>query len=239
MRASSSSLGTFALHIRVGTLSISSPSLLNCKEVLVVYSRRMIREVVIDIETKKSFEEVGGQEHLDKLGVSVVGAYFYEDNSYCAYEEHEISLFEERLMRCDRIIGFNINHFDIPVLLPYFRGEWINEFPRLDLLQEVAKKLGHRISLDSLASATLNAKKSGNGLQALAWYKEGKIDLIKKYCLDDVRITKELYEYGKKNQKLFYTSYFKTEKLTVATEWGDTIQRAGGGVAIGFQGRLL
>ena len=199
----------------------------------------MIREVVIDIETKKSFEDVGGHEHVDKLGVSVAGAYFYEDNSYHAFEEHEMPLFEERLGRCDRIIGFNINHFDIPVLLPYFHGEWINEIPRLDLLQEVAKKLGHRISLDSLASATLNAKKSGNGLQALAWYKEGKIDLIKKYCLDDVRITKELYEYGKKNQKLFYTSYFKTEKLAVAAEWGDAIQRAGGGVAIGFQGRLL
>lgn len=199
----------------------------------------MVKEVVIDIETKKSFAEVGGQDNITKLGVSVAGAYFYEDNTFRAYEEHELPLFEERLAACDRIIGFNINHFDIPVLLPYFHDERVNTLPRLDLFEEVTKKLGHRVSLDSLASATLNAKKSGSGLQALQWYKEGKIELIKKYCLDDVRITKELYEYGKKHQKLFYTSYFKTEKLMVAAEWGDILPHMGRGAMRGFQGRLL
>mgnify|MGYP001604440053 CR=1 FL=1 len=199
----------------------------------------MIREIIFDIETKKSFEEVGGHDNLAKLGVSIAGAYFYEDNLYRAFEEKDMPEFEEQLLKADRIIGFNINHFDIPVLLPYFHDERIRSIPCLDLFEEITKKLGHRVSLDSLAQATLGAKKSADGLAALRWYKEGNIEAIKKYCLDDVRITKELYEYGKKHGKLFYTSYFKTEKMSVAADWGDILPSFGGRVAMGFQGRLL
>lgn len=199
----------------------------------------MANEIVIDIETKKSFEEVGGQQNLARLGVSVAGVYFYKTDSYYAYEEHELPKLEQELAGCERIIGFNINHFDMPVLGAYMDMNRLNHVPRLDLFEEVVKKLGHRISLDSLASATLGTKKSGNGLQALAWYKEGKIDLIKKYCLDDVRITKDLYEYGKTHKKLFYSSYFKSDKLIVEAAWKDVSPLARGTHAIGFQGTLL
>lgn len=198
----------------------------------------MANEIIIDIETKKSFDEVGGQQNIAQLGVSVAGVYFYKNNSYRAYEERELPQLEEALAGCDRIIGFNINHFDLPVLYAYMSRDRIQRVPRLDLFEEVVKKLGHRISLDSLAAATLGTKKSGTGLQALQWYKEGKIDLIKKYCLDDVRITKELYEYGKANQKLYYSSYFKSDKLTVEVAWKDVspIVRT---MQTGFQGTLL
>ena len=199
----------------------------------------MAKEIVIDIETKKSFDEVGGQENLTLLGVSCAGAYFYEDNSYYAYEEHELPKLQERLLTCDRIIGFNINHFDLPILATYIDAEALRRVPRLDLFEEVVKKLGHRLSLDSLASATLGAKKIGNGLAALQWYKEGKMDLIKKYCLEDVRLTKELYEFGKSNGKLYYSSYFKPDKMTVAVDWKDVIPGFLRGGAPGIQGRLL
>lgn len=196
-------------------------------------------EVVLDIETKKSFEEVGGHENLTALGVSCACAYFYSDNSYRAYEEHELPGLEERLVSCSRIIGFNINNFDFPVLSAYFDLNHIKHVSRLDLFEEVTKKLGHRISLESLATATLNAKKSGSGLQALQWYKEGKMDEIKKYCTEDVRLTKELYEYGKTHGKLFYTSYFKTDKLIVEVGWKNAPPLYGTRQQTGFQGRLL
>lgn len=196
-------------------------------------------EIVIDIETQKSFEEVGGQNHVAKLGISVLGAYFYKTDSYRAYEEHELARLEEELVRCDRIIGFNIKHFDLPVLSAYIPMERLKLIPQLDLFEEITKQLGHRISLQALSSATLGAKKDGNGLQALQWYKEGKIDLIKKYCLNDVRLTKELYEYGKKNQKVYYTSYFKNDKLAVPATWKDVTPLTRGGAFGGFQGTLL
>lgn len=199
----------------------------------------MANEIVIDIETKKDFNEVG-RGNMKDLGVSCAGAYFYATNTYYAYEEHELPQLEEKLATCDRIIGFNINHFDLPVLSAYLNMDRLKYVPRLDIFEEVVKKLGHRISLDSITSATLGAKKTADGLQALKWYKEGKMDEIKKYCLEDVRLTKEIYEYGKKNGKLFYTSYFKTDKLTVAAEWKDVvplIRRQDDSSA--YQGRLL
>jgi DEAD/DEAH box helicase domain-containing protein len=199
----------------------------------------MANEIVIDIETKKSFEEVGGHEHLTKLGVSCAGAYFYKTNSYYAYAEDELPLLEKELAACDRIIGFNINYFDMPVLGAYMDLNRMAHVARLDLFQEVVKKLGHRLSLDSLAGATLGAKKSGNGLQALQWYKEGKMEEIKKYCLEDVRLTKELYEYGKTHRKLFYSSYFKPDKMTVQVEWGDAVPTLVKNGPQGFQGKLL
>ncbi|MEK7148772.1 MAG: ribonuclease H-like domain-containing protein [Patescibacteria group bacterium] len=182
----------------------------------------MQNEIVIDIETKKSFDDVGGKENMKMLGVSCAGAYFYATNTYYAYEEHELPILEKLLLSCDRIIGFNTNHFDLPVLSAYMDWERLKRVPSFDLLQEITKILGHRVSLDSAVSATLGAKKSANGLQALEWFKEGKIAEIKKYCLEDVRLTKELFEYGQKNGKIFYTSYFKTDKLSIPVEWKQT-----------------
>ena len=200
----------------------------------------MSNEIVIDIETKKSFQEVGGPENLKMLGVSCAGVYFYNTDSYYAFEEHEMSLLEEKLATCSRIIGFNIHHFDLPVLSAYLNMDRLRTIPTLDLFEEVVKKLGHRISLNSLATATLGAKKSGNGMQALQWYKEGKIEEIKKYCLEDVRLTKELYEYGKLHGKLFFNSYFKDDKMPVEVGWKalSSLGGANQGRAL-FQGKLL
>ncbi len=179
-----------------------------------------VNEIVLDVETKKSFDEVpGGRSNVGALGISVVGVYFYNDDRYHAYEEHEIPEFEKALNRVDRIIGFNINNFDVPVMLPYMRSLALRDVPTLDIFDDVVLKLGHRLSLNSLASATLGVSKSSDGLQALQWYKEGKIDLIKEYCLKDVQITKELYEFGKKNGHLLFTSKFDAQHRAVAVDW--------------------
>jgi len=53
------------------------------------------------------------------LGVSVLGAYVYGDDKYYTYEEHELPDFEKLLKNAGVVIGFNINHFDLPVLQPY------------------------------------------------------------------------------------------------------------------------
>jgi WYL domain len=91
--------------------------------------------------------------------------------------------------------------------------------PMLDILEEITKALGHRLSLDSVAQATLGRGKSGHGLDALRWFKQGRFDLITRYCLDDVKLTKEVYEYGKANHKLFATGRHSGDKLTIPVFW--------------------
>lgn len=180
--------------------------------------------IVFDIETQKSFDEVGGRGNLNKLKISVLGAYSYEQDKYIAFEEHELDKFAEMLKNTDILIGFNSNGFDIPVLEPYIN---INDFnlSSLDLMDDVVTGAGFRISLDNLASNTLGASKSADGLQALRWYKEGKMDEIKKYCLQDVRVTRELYEYGKKYGQILFHSKKTMKKQALPVSWGSPIQK--------------
>lgn len=162
----------------------------------------MNNEVVLDIETQNTFEDVGGYE-TSKLRISVVGVYFYENDEWRAYEEHELPELWKRLEQSGRIIGYNTRHFDFPVMNNYYAGDFL-AFPNLDILYEIQKVLGFRLKLDDVAAATVGIHKSGNGLQAVEWWKKGEVEKIKKYCLDDVKVTKAVYEYGRKYNALAY-----------------------------------
>lgn len=177
-------------------------------------------QIVLDLETQKSFDEVGGRNFAD-LGVTVVGTFSYETGEYRAYMEDEIGELEKLISEATRIIGFNIKRFDFPVLQPYTKRLKLSELPYLDLMEELEKILGHRLSLQSLATATLNEGKSGSGLDAIRYFRDGEIEKLKKYCLDDVRLTKELYEYGKKFGSVSYLSKDRSNKLAVKVSWQD------------------
>ena len=177
----------------------------------------MSEKLVLDLETQREFSEVDGRK-LELLGVSVVGIYRYGTERYEAYLESELKTLEPILQQAELVIGFNIRRFDLPVLAPYLSVP-ISTIPVLDIMEEVVKHLGHRLSLDSIAQATLGRGKTGSGLDALRWFKEGKFDQIKQYCLEDVKLTKELYEYGKEHGKLFATSRYGTEKLQIPVFW--------------------
>ncbi len=172
----------------------------------------MLKKIVLDLETQKSFEEVGGRgkNHLLKISVCVI--YDYSTGKYISYEEHEIPKLGEVLQTADQIIGYNIKDFDFEVLQPYLNFD-IFQVPYYDILEELAKVLGHRIKLESVAQGTLAAGKSGNGLEAILYYKNGRMDLLKKYCTDDVKITKQIYDYALKNQKILYRDFFKMKEI--------------------------
>lgn len=174
--------------------------------------------IVFDLETQYSFDEVGGQDHLDKLKISVLGAYLYRTSEYVIFEEKELSKFEELLLSRPLLVGFNSKRFDCAVLQPYVRVD-LKGLPHLDILEEFVKAVGHRIKLDSLAQATLGVGKSGSGLDALKYWREGQIDKLKKYCLDDVKITKDIYEYGAQHGKLHYISKYNLEKRLAKVSW--------------------
>jgi len=162
----------------------------------------MPNEVVFDIETQNTFAEV--ENDFRKLKISVVSIYRFETNTYESFAEYELGKLWPILEKADRIIGYNSEHFDVPVLGNYYMGD-LTKFPHLDLLAKIKGSLGIRLKLKDVAEATLdNVTKSADGLQAIRWWKEGKIDEIKKYCEQDVRVTKELYEFGRDNRQLFY-----------------------------------
>ena len=184
----------------------------------------MLKKIVLDLETQKLFEEVGGRGKNHLLKISVVGIYDYTTDKYSTFEEYELPKLYPLLQTADQIIGFNIKDFDFEVLKPYINFD-IDAIPYLDLLEEVAKVLGHRIKLEDIAQATLGSGKSGSGKDAITYFRQGRMDALKKYCLDDVKVTKQIYEYALKNNKLLYKDFFKVKEIPLKLL--ETVEREG------------
>ncbi|HYF05279.1 MAG TPA: ribonuclease H-like domain-containing protein [Patescibacteria group bacterium] len=171
-----------------------------------------IKKVVLDLETQKEFAEVGGRGKNHLLKVSVCGIYEYATDKYSIFEENELPRLAGILQSADQIIGFNILDFDFDVLQPYMHFD-LKSIPSLDILVEIQNVLGHKISLEKVAQATLGTGKSGNGLQAVLYWRSKRMTELKKYCLDDVKVTKQIYDYLLKNQKLLYQDFFKMKEI--------------------------
>lgn len=174
--------------------------------------------IVFDLETQRSFDEVGGRGNFDKLGISMLGAYLYKTNEYVMFEESELKNFEELLTCKPLLVGFNSRSFDCTVLQPYVRVD-LAKMPQLDILEEFVKIAGHRVKLESIAQATLGTGKSGSGLDALKYWNNGEIDKLKDYCMDDVKITREIYEYGANNGELLFTNKYGSGNSRVSVNW--------------------
>ena len=164
-----------------------------------------LRVQYFDLETQKSAEDVGGWGNIHRMGLAVGVVWDSLDREFFFYEEKSAAQLVEKLRTADLAVGFNIIGFDYTVLQPYsdFDLQEINTF---DMLVDVKKNLGFRLSLNHLAQHTLNAEKSADGLVSLQWYKEGKIKKIIEYCKQDVEITRDLYLYGEKNGFVKYQS---------------------------------
>lgn len=176
---------------------------------------KKLHKVVFDIETANIFEEVGSNDPA-KLDISIVGIYDSVTDEYSSYSVEEFGKLWPIIEQADILIGYNSDHFDIPLLNKYYPGD-LTSIKSLDLLSEIKASLGRRLRLDTVAEATLGINKSGHGLEAVQWWKEGKGDLVRKYCLDDVRITKEVYDYALKNKEVNYKDFgdIKQIKLNV------------------------
>ncbi len=178
--------------------------------------------VVLDLETKYAFRDVNNDHR--KLGISVVGLFDYRDNQTKTFEEKELTKLFSLLESCSYVIGFNVKSFDMEVLQAYYPGK-IQHFPTFDLLDDIRAKIGRRLALNDFLFATLGKKKTGHGLQAIEFYKEGKIEELKKYCLDDVTLTKELFEYGANKGEVMYLN--EKGKVTVRVEWKKYLEDSG------------
>lgn len=174
-----------------------------------------MRKIVLDIETKNTFQEVGSNDPT-KLDISLLVIYDYLTQKYLTFTEKNFNELWKILEETDLIIGYNSNYFDIPLLNKYYSGDLL-AVGSLDLLVEIKKSLGKSVRLDNIAEATLGTGKSGHGLQAIEWWKEGRLDKIEKYCKDDVKVTKDLYEYALKNKKMKYKDLLDTIDFPIDT----------------------
>lgn len=164
--------------------------------------------LVFDIETQNFFTDPGvGWDNFAALKISVVGVYSYLKNEYLAFEENEMEKLAALFADAQRIVGFSMNRYDVPVLNHYFQklgkgapNLWDKE--RVDLLEEIELAMRQKVSLSKLAEANLGVKKDRHGSEAIALYRDGKISELKAYCLNDVRLTKDLYELSRKQNFL-------------------------------------
>ncbi|MFC2149508.1 DEAD/DEAH box helicase [Candidatus Auribacterota bacterium] len=159
--------------------------------------------VYFDLETQRSAAEVGGWGNNHLMRVSVGVAFDSKEDRFIEYFEKDMDALIDKLKRADLVVGFNVKRFDYGVLKGYtdFDFSKLNTF---DILENVHKHLGFRLSLDHLAKNTLQSEKSADGLQALRWFKEGKLKQIAEYCLKDVEITRDLFLFGEKNKHVIF-----------------------------------
>ena len=173
--------------------------------------------LVFDLETQRSFQDVGGRSQMRDLGMSVGVVYSFLDDRFVSYFEREADALIDALLGAELVVGFNLLGFDYEVLKGYREAPFA-EIRTLDIMVDLHGKLGFRPKLDSVVQATLGAGKSADGLQALAWFREGRLDLIEKYCIDDVRLTRDLYVFGRRNRNVL-VSRFSGGPITVEVSW--------------------
>ena len=177
-----------------------------------------MRKIVFDIETRNVFADVGKNDP-SLLDISIVCIHDSETDEYSSYLEEDLPKLWPIIERADMLIGYNSDHFDIPLLNKYYPGD-LTKIKSLDILKEIQKSYGRRMKLDQVAEGTLGKNKSGHGLDAIMWWKKGEIDKIRQYCLEDVKITKEIYEYAKANNKLIFKEGGAMNEIKLdTTEW--------------------
>lgn len=173
--------------------------------------------VYFDLETQKSAEEVGGWDKISRMGMSVGVTYSTNRGDYRIYNEKQVDELISELRRADLVVGFNHLRFDYEVLHGYTVFD-LRQLPTLDMLIDLQGKLQHRLSLDAIASATFGVKKTGEGMEAIQWFREGKLMEIAEYCCYDVKLTRLVHQYGTQYQQLHYLDRFG-KKLTVPVSW--------------------
>lgn len=161
-----------------------------------------MRKIVFDIETKNFFGDVGKNDPA-LLDIALVGIYDSEKEAYSSYLGEELVKLWPIIERADMLIGFNSDHFDIPLLNKYYPGD-LTQIKSLDILKEIKNSYGRRMRLDQLAEGTLGQNKTGHGADAMNWWKAGEIEKVRDYCINDVKLTKNLYEYALAHGKLIF-----------------------------------
>ncbi len=160
-----------------------------------------MRVITFDIETIGEFGT--GLRAYDNIELTICCIHDSETDSYESFMKEDLPKLWKILENTDILVGYNSDHFDIPILNKYYPGD-LSKIRSIDLLKEIANVLGRRIRLDAVAEGTLGKKKSGSGVQAMTWWKEGNIKKLREYCLKDVEVTRGIFDHALKNGTLSF-----------------------------------
>lgn len=174
-----------------------------------------MRYIVFDLETQNIFQDTGSSD-VTSLDISVGSFYDSVEDTYTTVSIDELHKAWPIIEKADALVGYNSNHFDIPLLNKYYPGD-LTHIKSIDLLESIRESLGRRLRLDSVAQATVGAKKSADGLQAVRWWREGKIEEIKKYCEQDVKVTKKVFEYALQNGHILFKDGYRKREVPIDT----------------------
>ena len=183
-----------------------------------IETKKQPRILYLDLETQKTAQEVGGWQNTHLMRISVAVLFDSIDNSFKTYTEEETSTLLSYLKKADLVVGFNIRKFDYSVLGAYTNWD-LKELPTFDILEDVHRRLGFRLSLDHLASETLGRGKSAQGLQAVEWFRQGDMKKLEEYCRQDVIVTRDLFLYGIENRYLIYKKKRSDTRVTLQVDW--------------------
>jgi DEAD/DEAH box helicase domain-containing protein len=174
-----------------------------------------MRIITFDIETANWFAETGGNDPAD-LRIAIVCIHDSETDSYSSYLESDLWKLWPILERADMLVGYNSDHFDVPLLNKYYPGD-LARIKSLDLMVEVHNVLGRRLRLDSIAEGTLGTKKIASGSQSLVWWRAGEVEKVREYCLKDVEITKKIFDYALQNNSIKYKDLGSVREVKLDT----------------------
>lgn len=174
--------------------------------------------VFFDLETQNLFEDVGGRDHVDQLKVACAVTYSTMKNDFTIYWEKDIPALLAELKSAVKVVGFNVQQFDYRVLQPYAPQIRFASIPTIDMLVDIQKVLGFRVSLDNVAGASLGAAKSADGIQSVTWFRNGELDKVADYCKADVDITRRVFEFGREHGFVYYKSKLGS-KLKAVVNW--------------------
>jgi DEAD/DEAH box helicase domain-containing protein len=174
-----------------------------------------MRKITFDLETKNFFQDVGSNDPAD-LDISVLCIHDSATDEYSSYFEKDFNKLWPIIEQADMLITWNGEHFDIPILNKYYPGD-LSKIKSLDLMKEVQKILGRRLKLDSVGEATLGKNKTGHGSDAVHWWQNGEIDKLIAYCIEDVKLTKDLYDYALTNKSLKYKELGSLKEIKLDT----------------------
>ncbi|MBI5367497.1 MAG: ribonuclease H-like domain-containing protein [Planctomycetes bacterium] len=174
------------------------------------------RVLVFDLETQNSFDDVGGRGNIEALRMSIGCTYEPDRDRQQVYTEAQVGDLVEALFAAELVVGFNVKHFDFRVLAGHLKRDY-TKIRCLDLLEDLHRRLGFRVKLDAVASATLGQVKSGHGLMAIEWFRKGELDKLISYCQDDVKITWRVYQFGRDHGHVLIPNWNTTRR--VAVEW--------------------
>ena len=172
--------------------------------------------VVFDLETQNLFQDVGGRSNVAALRVSCGVTWSSVKNDYSVYWEKDVPALIAELKSAGRVVGFNLKGFDYQVLRSYAPNEHLQSLPTLDIMEDLAHTLSFRLSLDSVARATLGDTKSADGVQAVEWFRAGELDKLAEYCKMDVDVTRRIYDFGCENGFVqYYTRLGSKQRVKV------------------------